>query len=68
MPVVASSVMAERNQPAGLLSLAWTVKPVGPSGAVRPFIETDGSLASSFCSSVAPVGAPLAPDALATSL
>src|SRR5712692_4678645 len=54
MPVESVSAMAESHQPAGALSVACTVYPVAPSGAVRPDMVTDGSLASSFVSSAAP--------------
>src|SRR5215467_13640010 len=53
MPVVASSAIALRNQPAGEASLATTVV---SSGADRPDMVTDGSFLASRASIVATGG------------
>src|SRR5215471_19260124 len=53
IPVVASSAMALRNQPAGEASLATTVV---SSGAVRPGMVTDGSFLARSDSMVATGG------------
>src|SRR5260221_13831124 len=60
IPVESVSEMAARNQPAGNASWTFTVKPVGPSGAVSPDMLTDASLFSSSVSRAAPTAVVLA--------
>ena len=52
-PTVPSRVHAVRHHPQALLSLTCTVSPLGPSGAVSPFISNAGLLAASCFSMLA---------------